>query len=184
MCEVLIVVSDLESIRYPPLSLKSMCLYSQRQGISRPQIKGPLLHRFRARQLSPSQAKQQRNNFRKVFTEVSSCCYIQSSVVCSITSCCFFLSLSLCLAVALSVYLSLSHSPLRLLWGVKKEPTGDLCSIMQVCSCAVCCRLFAPHIAFLPIETHTYAQSLTHAHNHAYAEGIELWLPLCILCQV
>lgn len=90
------------------------------------------------------------------------------------------LFLSLCLAVALSVYLSLSHSPLRLLRGVKKEPTGDLCSIMQVCSCAVCCRLFAPHIAFLPIETHTG----TYTHNHTYAEGIELWLPLCILCQV
>lgn len=75
------------------------------------------------------------------------------SVFCCLLN--YKLFLSLCLAVALSVSLSLSHSPLRLLWGVKKEPTGDLRSIMQVCSCAVCCRLFAPHIAFLPVETHT-----------------------------
>lgn len=86
----------------------------------------------------------------------------------------------MCLAVALSVSLSLSHSPLRLLGGVKMEPTGDLCSIMQVCSCAVCCHLFAPHIAFLSVETHKI-------HSLMYAGRNELWQRLhtgsCARCM-
>lgn len=146
-----------------------MCLYSQRQGISRPQNQRPLLHRFHARQLSPSQAKQQRRNFRKsVHRSLELLLHPVFLLSAQLQVVVSFLFCSPRLAVALSVYLSLSHSPLRLLWGVKKEPTGDLCSIMQVCSCAVCCRLFAPHIAFLPVETHTHNLWHTHTQPHMH----------------
>lgn len=56
-----------------------------------------------------------------------------------------------------------SHSPLRRRRGVKKGPTGGtgapLCRSVPVLYRR---RLFAPHIAFLPVETHTH----THAHAH------------------
>lgn len=159
----------------PPLSLRSMCLYSQRQGISRPWIKGLFFT-----DLAPDNFLQAGPNNS---TTTSESVHRSLGLLLDPVFCCLLnyklLFLSLCLAVALSVYLSLSHSPLRLLWGVKKEPTGDLCSIMQVCSCTVCCRLFAPHIAFLPVETHTQPHTTT-----LNAERIELWLSLCILCQV
>lgn len=159
----------------PPLSPENCGFLQPKTRYFQTLNQRPVLHRFCARELSPGQAKQPHKQ------------QLLKSVRWSLESllhqvfCCLhnykLLFLSLCLAVALSVSLSLSHSPLSLLWGVKKEPTGDRCSIMQVCSCALCCRLFAPHIAFLPVETHT-------RNNRTYAPGIELWLPLWILCQV
>lgn len=157
----------------PPLSLKRLCLYCQRQGISRPRIKGlfctdSMPDNF----LQARPNKRARSNFWKVLAEVRSC-YIQSSAVCSITSCCFLP----CLAAALPVSLSLSHCPLRLLGGVKKEPTGDLRSIMQVCSYAVCWRLFAPHIAFSPIGTHAESSCTTSCPQRKVNSG-----SLCVSC--
>lgn len=114
-----------------------------------------------------------------MFTEVWSCYFLQ-------VFCCLLnhklLLLSFCLAVALSVCLPLSHSPFSLLWGVKKEPMGDLGSIMQVCSCAFSCRLFAPHIAFLPIETHTHPHNLWHLHRTSHMQRELNFGSLCASC--
>lgn len=65
------------------------------------------------------------------------------------------LSAQLQVVVSSCVWLSLSLSvSSQTTGGVKKEPTGDLGYIMQVCSC----RLFTPHIAFLSIEAHNLTQ--------------------------
>lgn len=138
----------------------------------------PLLHRFCARQLSPSQAKQQRNNFRKVFTEASSCCYIQSSAVCSITSCCFFLSVWLSPSLSISHCLTLLSDYCEVLKRNQRGICAPLCRSVPVLSVAVSSHLI---LHFCP-SRHTH--TIFDTHIHITAEGIELWLPLCILCQV
>lgn len=156
MCEVLIVVSDLKSIWSPSLKPEKYMLVLPTTRYFQTFNQRTQLYRFC--NFLWARPNNNATTFKKCSQKSGVVVSFKSSAVYSITSCCFFLSAWLS---PFSVCLVLSHSPLSLLWGVKKEPIGDLRSIMQVCSCAFSCRLFAPHIAFLPIETHTHIHTIS-----------------------
>jgi len=126
------------------------------------------------------------HNFWKVFTEVWSCCYIQSSAVCSITSCCFFPSVWLSPSLSVPLCLTLLSDYCEVLKRNQWEICAPLCRSVPVLSVAASSHLI---LHFRPLRrTHTctfpHDHWHTHTHRHTYAKGIELWLPLCILWQV
>lgn len=164
-----------------------MCLYSQRQGISRPQNQRPLLHRFHARQLSPSQAKQQRRNFRTVFTEVELLLhpvFLLSAQLQVVVSFLFFSFLCVWLSPSLSISccLTLLSDYCEVLKRNQQGICAPLCRSVPVLSVAASSHLI---LHFCP-SRHTHARTISdiHTHNLTCTEGSELWLPLRILCQV